>query len=130
MAMKSTMVLLIIFGAAMTLYGQNSNYERLLPFDDKQYKDLLEEYSIIKSDSLQVRQGSIVLKDKKKYSIRLIEIHEENMAKMPNMTIKKDTRYSMLIKKYDSQYPYINTPKKDSLSNNGELIKPMQKPEE
>ncbi|MCK5704547.1 MAG: hypothetical protein KAI29_25515, partial [Cyclobacteriaceae bacterium] len=90
----------------------------------------LKEFNLLELDSLQIIQGSIVLKDNTKYSMMWLEVHEEDMAQMPNMSIKKDIHYTMQIKKYDLQYPYKNTPKKDNLLNNRELLKPLRKPEE
>ncbi|MCK5470758.1 MAG: hypothetical protein KAI99_19680 [Cyclobacteriaceae bacterium] len=130
MAVRIILLVLMGFGTTMSLFAQDSKYEMLIPFDDEQFKGRLKEFNLLELDSLQIIQGSIVLKDKNKYSMRWFEVHEEDMAQMPNMSIKKDIHYTMQIKKYDLQYPYKNTPKKDNLLNNRELLKPLRKPEE
>ena len=130
MAVRIILLVLMGFGTTMSLIAQDSKYEMLIPFDDEPFKERLKEFNLLELDSLQIIQGSIVLKDNTKYSMMWLEVHEEDMAQMPNMSIKKDIHYTMQIKKYDLQYPYNDAPKKDSLLNNRELLQPLRKPEE
>ena len=122
-------LLLMGFGTEMSLIAQDSEYKIIIPFDDESFKERMDKLNIFDLDSLEIIQGSIVQKDKTGYSMRWCEVHEEDMAQMPNMPIKQDIRYSMQIKKYDLPNRYKDTSKKDGLLNNRELLKPLGKPE-
>lgn len=128
MRIKFVIPLLVLLGSTISLMGQDSKYERLFPFDNEAFKERLKEYNLFEKDSLKQPKEVIVLGNKNKYSMRWFKVHEEDMAKMPNMPIKKDVKFTMRIKKYESQNPGSAQRKIIPLKDK-KLAEPMKKPE-
>ena len=125
--------LLIIVFAIITAstYAQDQTYKRLSPFTYEKFTYPLNEYLLYKLDTMQLKKEAPVINYTNKYSMGSIDVHENEMVQMPNMEIKKDVHYTMLIKRYNLQYPYepYNNPDSTKLFNK-KIPKPVMKPKE
>ena len=125
--------LLIIVFAIITCntYAQDQTYKRLSPFTYEKFAEQLNDNSIFKLDTMHLKIEAPVFYNNNTYSMKSIDVPEDEMAQMPNMEIKKDVHYTMLIKKYNLQYPYEPYDNPDStILFNKKLPKPVMKPKE
>ncbi len=128
MRIKFAIPLFIFLGSTISLMGQDSKYERLYPFDNEAFKERLKDYNLFEKDTLKQAKEVIVPGNKNKYSMKWLNVHEDDMAKMPNMPINKDIQFTMRIKKYESQNPK-STQRKIIPLKDKKLAEPMKKPE-
>ncbi len=124
---RRTIILLVLIAATSTLFGQDAKYQKLFQFDIEKFKERLKENNSFELDALPEIQGVIASNFNKNYSMRWFEVKEEDMAQMPNMSIRKDVHYTMKIKKYELQYPYAKPDRIKKLLENKDLKVPMKK---
>jgi hypothetical protein len=77
---------------------------------------------------LKQNQKAFAMIDRNVNAMRWLEVHEEDMAKMPNMRINKDFHYSMRIKKFESQHYDEQNKKRKPVLKIKKLPEPIKKP--
>ena len=127
MSGKSTFVLFVLISITCSLYGQDSKYQRLYPFDNEKFKERLKEYNSLVLDTVPNLEEALASNINNKYAMKWHKVEEDEMAPMPNMQIKKDVNYHMQIKKYELQYPYVKPDRIEKLLENKDLKVPMKK---
>lgn len=99
--MKSLMITcFLIVGMSFSLSAQQLDPLKIIPFDSEKYEKMLEDRS--QFDSLILKNDTLSRNIQSPYTMRIIDVPQNNMAKMPNMPIRQDVHYHMQIKKYNS----------------------------
>jgi hypothetical protein len=84
---------------SFSLSAQQLDPLKIIPFDSEKYEKMLENRD--QFDSLILKNDSLTMNIQRSYSMRIIDVPQNNMAKMPNMPIRQDVHYHMQIKKYN-----------------------------
>lgn len=129
MKINYTFVVLLLLGSTSLLMAQDSKYKLIIPFDNEAFKERLKDYNSLSIDSLKQKKEVVVLKGKNKYAMKWFKVHEEDMAKMPTMSIKNDEHFTMRIKKYELQQPDGRSRKMNPILKDKKLPEPMNKTE-
>ena len=120
--MKIQLTTALIILSATYLFGQESKYDRIFPFDSEKFEKKFNEKSPMDLDkSLKFQAEATLLSRRNKNSMPLLEIQKDHLPKMPNMSIRKDINYTMQIKKYDLQFPFVPDSRIDSLFKNDSM---------
>ena len=117
---------LVFFLLVSMSYAQDSSQLKIMPLDEDAILERLEDHNKRKLEIVPQETDSIEnINDQ--YSMRIYDVDESNMAKMPMMEIKEDMHYTMQIKKYTNYYgKFVN---KDSLEQRKKRVLPL-KPKE
>jgi hypothetical protein len=99
--MKSLMITcFLVFGMSFSLSAQQLDPLKIIPFDGEKYEEMLEGRG--QFDSLMLKNDSLTMNIQSPYTMRIVEVPQNSMAKMPNMPIRQDVHYHMQIKKYNN----------------------------
>ncbi len=90
--------------AHLSLFAQNPGLKGLSHFDKNAYQNRLKNHE--KFQLYNFEEHAFPLKKTEKNAINNLKVGDDGMAPMPKMSINKDIRYSMEIKKYKLHYPY------------------------
>jgi hypothetical protein len=101
--MKSLFIFsLLIFSVTLSVKAQQLDAIQIIPFDSEQYEKNLREK--MQLDTLLLNRDTISIITNNPYTMRIIDVPQNEMAKMPNMPIRQDVHYQMQIKKYNNDY--------------------------
>lgn len=131
--MKAKHSFLIVFFVILSanLLAQVNTYERLSPFKNEEFTKRLDAHNLQKLDKVTQSDQMIDLNNPAEHAMGTIDVKESEMAQIPSMEIKKDQHYTMLIKKYNLQYPYEPHFNLDSVNlENKKSLQPIRKPKE
>jgi len=99
---KFIIIMLFLGSVGGPLMAQELEYQRIYPFNDEKYKERLNDFNHLKSDSLLIMNDTLANNINNKYPMRILELKGENMATLPMMNIDKDLNYNMPMRKYDN----------------------------
>ena len=126
--MKTGLILLVLCCCAYSIFAQNPESLKILPFDEEKYNQLFDEDDLLFPDSVLSPVDSLSSELIQPNDIYVIPVPEKEMAQMPNMPFKKDVHYTMQIKWYDLQYPYERKDPPDTAKSSDGLFKPLYIP--
>ena len=99
---KFIIIMLFLGNVGGPLMAQELKYQRIYPFNDEKYKERLNDFNHLKSDSLLIMNDTLANNKNNKYPMRILELQGDNMAIMSMMNIDKDMQYNMPMRKYDN----------------------------
>jgi len=101
--MKTILAMLVCLSLASTGFTQS-----IKKFDKKKFNDFKFQHDFDDLNSLNIKLDTSTFALAPENDI-LVYVPQSRMALMPNMKIRKDIDYTILIKKFNSNYPYSTT---------------------
>ncbi len=98
---KSIIISIVSITFSASVYAQESKYNQLHHFDADKFKEQLAIHKAIEADSIKnIIESQLTSMNTSKYSMRILDVQEQPLAKMPKMQITEDFHYTLEIKKY------------------------------
>ncbi len=104
MVFKILMLSIIMLLVNLVVFAQNQGLQKLKSFDENSYKNRLKNHEKFMPYNFRQQPPSSIKIGKS--AINNLKVSDDGMAPMPRMSINKDIKYSMQIKKFNLQYPY------------------------
>ena len=100
MTSRYILMCLLLTGVSLTLKAQQLDPLQIIPFNSEQYENKFRDK--VQMDSLVLKQDTLTVDTNHTYPMIIIDVPQNNMAKIPNMPIRQDVHYHMQIKKYNN----------------------------
>lgn len=103
--LKSIIISIVSILLSASVYAQESKYDQLHRFDADKFKERLKIYKSVEADMKKTNiESPFASMNTSKYSMRILDVQEQPLAKMPRMQITEDFHYTLEIKKYPQAF--------------------------